>query len=161
MKDALVSDNILGRHDGACWVWHLKRNISIAPQTLACIFLALAFVSVLIGIVFYLAGATLILPFSLLEISALLIAYFYNAIHANDYEKLIVAGNLIQVESKIGLKLNQIQLVRSMTRVDTLSHLNELILLKQGLKGTYFGRYVHANLRPMLAQKIAERLRTS
>ena len=161
MKDALVSDNILGRHNGDCWVWHLKRNISIAPQTLACIFLALAFVSVLIGIVFYLAGATLILPFSLLEISALLIAYFYNAIHANDYEKLIVDGNLIQVESKIGLKLNQIQLVRSMTRVDTLSHLNELILLKQGSKGTYFGRYVHANLRPMLAQKIAERLRTS
>jgi uncharacterized membrane protein len=161
MRDERISENILGRHEGACWVCHLKRNISIAPQTLAYIFIALGLVSLLIGSVFYWAGASLILPFSILEISALLIAFFYNAIHANDYEKLIVDGNVIQVESKNGLKLNQTQLVRSMTRVDTISHLNELIRLKQGSKDTYFGRYVHANLRPLLAQSIADRLRSS
>ena len=161
MKDERISENILGRHDGSCWVWHLKRNISIAPQTLAYIFLALGFVSGLIGAVFYLAGATLILPFSVLEMTALLIAYFYNAIHANDYEKLIVEGNVIQIESKFGLQLNQMRFVKSMTRIETLSHLNELIRLQQGTKDTYFGRYVHANLRPLLAQKIADRLRSN
>jgi uncharacterized membrane protein len=104
-------------------------------------------------------GASLVLPFTLLEIAALLIAYFYNAIHANDYEKLIVDGNVIQIERKVGFKFTQTQLVKSMTRVDTLSHMNELVHLRQGKKNTYFGNFVHANLRPLLAKKISERLR--
>jgi uncharacterized membrane protein len=100
-----------------------------------------------------------VLPFSLVEIAALLMAYFYNAIHANDYEKLTVDGNVITIESKVGFKAHQVQLVKSLTRVDTVSHLNEMVHLRQGVKNTYFGKFVHANLRPLLAQKIAERLR--
>lgn len=153
-----ISENILGQNQGSSWVWHLKRNVSIAPFTLALIFVGLGFVSLLIGFMFYLAGATLILPFSLFEVAALLIAYFYNAIHANDYEKLTVEGSAIKIENKIGLKLTQIQFVRSLTRVDTLSHMNEIIQLRQGRKDTFFGRYIHANLRPLLAKKIAERI---
>jgi uncharacterized membrane protein len=105
-----------------------------------------------------LAGATLVLPFSLLEITALLLAYFYNAVHANDFEKLTVEGNAIKIESKIGFKLTEVHLVRSLTRVDTKIHLNGMIQLRQGKTDTFFGRFVHANLRPLLAKKIAERL---
>jgi uncharacterized membrane protein len=155
---APVSENILGQSQGTAWVWHLKRNISISPVTMAWIFVGLGFVSLLIGTVFYLAGATLILPFSMVEIAALLLAYFYNAIHANDYEKLTVDGNSLKIESKVGLKTFQLQLVRSMTRVDTLSHLNEMIQLRQGSTHTFFGKFIHANLRPLLAKKIADRL---
>jgi uncharacterized membrane protein len=153
-----VSENMMGINQGASWVWHLKRNISIAPSTMAFIFMGLGFVSLLIGFGFYLAGATLILPFSLLEITALLLAYFYNAVHANDFEKLTVEGNAIKIESKIGFKVTELQLVRSLTRVDTKLHLNGLIQLRQGKTDTFFGRFVHANLRPLLAKKIAERL---
>ena len=148
----------MGINQGASWVWHLKRNISIAPSTMAFIFMGLGFVSLLIGFGFYLAGATLILPFSLLEITALLLAYFYNAVHANDFEKLTVEGNAIKIESKIGFKVAEVQLVRSLTRVDTKIHLNGMIQLRQGKTDTFFGRFVHANLRPLLAKKIAERL---
>lgn len=153
-----VSENMMGINQGATWVWHLKRNISIAPSTMAFIFMGLGFVSLLIGFGFYLAGATLVLPFSLLEITALLLAYFYNAVHANDFEKLTVEGNAIKIESKIGFKVTELQLVRSLTRVDTKIHLNGLIQLRQGKTDTFFGRFVHANLRPLLAKKIAERL---
>lgn len=153
-----VSENMMGINQGATWVWHLKRNISIAPSAMAFIFMGLGFVSLLIGFGFYLAGATLILPFSLLEITALLLAYFYNAVHANDFEKLTVEGNAIKIESKIGFKVTELQLVRSLTRVDTKLHLNGLIQLRQGKTDTFFGRFVHANLRPLLAKKIAERL---
>lgn len=153
-----VSENMMGINQGATWVWHLKRNISIAPSTMAFIFMGLGFVSLLIGFGFYLAGATLILPFSLLEITALLLAYFYNAVHANDFEKLTVEGNAIKIESKIGFKVTEVQLVRSLTRVDTKIHLNGMIQLRQGKTDTFFGRFVHANLRPLLAKKIAERL---
>ena len=158
--DAPVSENILGQSHGAAWVWHLKRNISISPATMAWIFIGLGFVSLFIGGAFYFAGATLILPFSLVEIAVLVVAYFYNAIHANDYEKLTVEGNSVKIENKVGLKISQMELVRSMTRVDTLSHLNEIIQLRQGSVHTFFGKFVHANLRPLLAKKIADRLQT-
>ena len=158
MNNPDMTSLILGSFDGTSWSWHLKRNISISPSQLALIFGALGFVSLLIGVGFYWAGASLILPFSLFEIVALLVAYFYNAIHANDYETLTLNGNVIQIESKIGLKLNHMQFVSSLTRVDTLDHMNQLIQLKQGQKDTYFGRYVHANLRPLLAKQISSRL---
>ena len=158
--DAPVSENILGQSHGAAWVWHLKRNISISPATMAWIFIGLGFVSLFIGGAFYFAGATLILPFSLVEIAVLVVAYFYNAIHANDYEKLTVEGNSVKIENKVGLKISQMELVRSMTRVDTLSHLNEIIQLRQGSVHTFFGKFVHANLRPLLAKKIADRLQS-
>ena len=156
--DAPVSENILGQSHGSAWVWHLKRNISISPATMAWIFIGLGFVSLLIGAGFYVAGATLILPFSLVEIAVLMFAYVYNAIHANDYEKLTVEGNSVRIESKVGLKIYQMQLVRSLTRVDTVRHLNEIIQLRQGSSHTLFGKFVHANLRPLLAKKIADRL---
>jgi len=156
--DAPVNENILGQSQGAAWVWHLKRNISISPVTMAWIFIGLGIVSLLIGAGFYWIGATLVLPFSLVEIAVLLIAYIYNAIHANDYEKLTVEGNSLKIESKVGLKTSEMQFVRSLTRVDTLSHLNEMIQLRQGSFQVVFGRFVHANVRPLLAKKIAARL---
>jgi len=125
---------------------------------MAWIFIGLGFVSLLIGAGFYFAGATLILPFSLVEIAALVLAYIYNAIHANDYEKLTVEGNSLKIESKVGLKTSEMQFVRSLTRVDTLSHLNEMVQLRQGSIQAVFGKFVHANLRPLLAKKIADRL---
>jgi hypothetical protein len=158
MGSVHLSDSISGKLDGTGWVWHQKRNISIAPSQLAFIFMGLGTVSLLIGFGFYSVGASLVLPFCLVEIAALLLAYFYNAIHANDYEKLIVDGNVITLESKVGFKTHQVQLVKSLTRVDTLSHLNEMVQLRQGTTNTYFGKFVHANLRPQLARKISERL---
>lgn len=157
MKIDHISKIISGKQDGTSWVWHLKRNISIAPSHMAFIFISIGAFSLLIGVVFYLLGASLVLPFSILEVTVLLIAYFYNAIHATDYEKLTVDENVIKIESQFGFK-KQVQLVRSLTRIDTLSHQNEIVQLRQGLNYVFFGKFVHANLRPILAIKISERL---
>ena len=156
--DAPISENILGQSQGSAWVWHLKRNISISPVTMAWIFTGLGFVSLLIGAGFYWLGATLVLPFSVVEIAVLVIAYIYNAIHANDFEKLTVEGNSLKIESKVGLKTSELQFVRSLTRVETMSDLDEMIQLRQGSIQAVFGKFVHANLRPLLAKKIADRL---
>jgi uncharacterized membrane protein len=94
----------------------------------------------------------------MIEVAALLVAYFYNAVHANDYEKLVLTDSTIEIESKIGFNTRQVQLLRSMTRIDPEVHKNELIQIRQGTQSTFFGRFVHANLRPALAQKISERL---
>ena len=125
---------------------------------MAWIFTGLGFVSLLIGAGFYWLGATLVLPFSVVEIAVLVIAYIYNAIHANDFEKLTVEGNSLKIESKVGLKTSELQFVRSLTRVETMSDLDEMIQLRQGSIQAVFGKFVHANLRPLLAKKIADRL---
>jgi uncharacterized membrane protein len=153
-----TSENILGTFDGASWYWHNKRNISISPAQLAIIFAFLGLVSLLIGSVFYWYGASLILPFSVLEIAALLIAYVYNAIHANDYEKLTLTSDAVHIERKIGLKLQQVQWMRSMTRVDKTSLQNQLIELRQGHQLAYFGQFIHVNLRLALAKQISARM---
>lgn len=156
-----MSANILGTFDGSSWRWHIKRNISIAPAQLALIFVGLGLLTLLIGAAFFWYGASLILPFSVLEIAALLIAYFYNAIHANDYEKLTITADAVQIERKIGLKLHQVQLMRSMTRIDKTALKNELIELRQGHQMAYFGQFVHINLRLLLAKQISVRMLSS
>jgi len=80
MKDLFKGDKFED-----CWQWTFKRNCSISPQQLTIIFSLLGLVSLSIGISFYLMGAFLILPFSFIEILALLTAFYYNAVHANDY----------------------------------------------------------------------------
>ena len=158
MKSGPTLANLQGQFDGTCWCWHLKRNVSISPALLATLFAGLSLLTLTIGSAFYWVGASLILPFSVIEVAALLTAYFYNAIHANDYEKLLVSESTIQIERKIGFHTSQIELLRSMTRVDQTLHPNKLIELRHGKHSTFFGRFVHANLRPELAQHISSRL---
>ncbi len=158
MQPSSVFSNLEGHYDDGCWCWHLKRNVSIGPSQLALLLAGLACVTLFIGTAFYWVGASFILPFSILEVAALLIAFLYNAIHANDYEKLLVSDGFVKIESKFGMTTQQVQLVRSMTRVDRELHKNTLIQLRQGHQSTFFGRYVHANLRPLLAQQISKRM---
>jgi uncharacterized membrane protein len=159
MEHKLTSDNVHGIYDGACWHWHLKRNISMTPAQMASILGGLGLVTLVIGSAFYWAGASFILPFSLIEIAALLFAFIYTVIHANDYEKLILSDNEVKIERKIGFKTSHAQLVRSLTRIDQRLHTNELIQLRQGTRCVSFGQFVHANLRPVLSKEIAARMR--
>jgi uncharacterized membrane protein len=158
MSSRDLTANVLGSYDGKCWRWHHKRNISMAPAHMALIFTGLSLVSLIIALAFYWAGASLILPFSLFEILCLGMAYFYNAVHANDYETLILSDKLVHIESQIGLNFHQVQLTRSMTRLGHSNHKNALIEIKQGQQSSYFGQFVHANLRPALATQITTHL---
>ena len=137
--------------------FYLKRNCSISPLQLAVIFLSLGIISVGIGIIFYSLGATLILPFSFVEVSALLLAYFYNALHANDYERLKVDSKNVYFEYKNGRFFREDKFLKSLTRVMP-SVNEELIKLSQGQKNIHFGRNIHSRLRPSLALEIKHAL---
>lgn len=153
-----MTENVLGTYDGESWNWHHKRNISMAPSHMATVFVGLSLVSLIIASAFFWIGASLVLPFTLLEITVLFIAFVYYAVHATDYEKLTLSDSLVQIERKIGFATSQIQMVRSLTRLGNLSLTSELIELRQGQQSVYFGQFIHANLRPMLAKQIAARM---
>ena len=133
--------------------FYLKRNCSISPIQLAIIFIFLGIISIVIGVIFYSLGATLILPFSFVEVFALVAAYFYNALHANDYERLKVDSQHVYFESKYGRIFREENFLRSLTRVLP-SDNNELINLSQGQRNIYFGKNIHVRLRPALELEI-------
>jgi uncharacterized membrane protein len=136
----------------------LKRNISISPIHLALIFIFLGSISILIGTIFYLLGATSILPFSFIEVFALVAAYFYNALHANDFERLRVESQNIYFESKFGLKYREENFLKSLARIVPNEH-NNLINLAQGQRTIYFGKNIHTSLRSLLEMEIKQALK--
>src|SRR5437763_16224348 len=69
----------------------LKRNCSISPAGLACVFAALAVAVLAIGTGFALLGAWLSLPFAGLEVLLLPEAFLLQALHATDQERLEIA----------------------------------------------------------------------
>jgi len=138
--------------------FYLKRNCSISPNKLAIIFIFLGLISILIGFIFYTFGAVLILPFSFLEAFALVVAYFYNALHANDFERLIVSGKNIYFESKIGLKYREEYFLKSLARILP-SQYNNLINLSQGQRNIHFGKHIHTSLRSFLEIEIKQALK--
>jgi uncharacterized membrane protein len=91
------------------------------------------------------------------EVFALVAAYFYNALHANDYERLKVDSHNVYFESKYGRIFREESFLRSLTRV-FLSDNNKLINLSQGQRNIYFGKNIHVRLRPTLAIEIKRTL---
>jgi len=136
----------------------LKRNISISPIHLAFIFILLGSVSIFIGVVFYLLGAPAILPFSFIEVFALVAAYFYNALHANDFERLRVDSQNVYFESKFGLKYREENFLKSLARIVPNEH-NTLINLSQGQKSIHLGKNIHTSLRSLLEMEIKQALK--
>ncbi|MEI7738934.1 MAG: DUF2244 domain-containing protein [Betaproteobacteria bacterium] len=137
--------------------FYLKRNCSISPILLAVIFMFLGTVSVLIGTIFFLLGATLILPFSFIEVLALVVAYFYIALHANDFERLRVDNENVYFESKFGSRFLEEKFLRSMTRILPSDRKN-LINLCHGQRNILFGHNIHMNSRSILEKEIKQAL---
>ena len=96
----------------------LKRNCSIAPGALACVFAALAVAVLGIGIGFAIAGAWLILPFAGLEVIALGAAFVLQARHATDYERIELAGGRLRVEVGEGQRVARYELDAHRARVE-------------------------------------------
>jgi len=157
MKDPLAVNPSIGIKTNDGYEFYLKRNCSISPALLAIIFVFLGLVSLLIGIIFFFLGAPLVLPFSFLEVFALVAAYFYNALHANDYERLRVDSKNVFFESKFGLKYREENFIKSLARILPSEHQN-LINLSQGQRNIHFGKYIHSSVRSLLEIEVKQAL---
>ena len=109
--------------------WLLRRNCSISPQQLGWTYLGLCVVSLGIGTMFWLLGATLILPFAWAELLAVGFAFFIYARHATDGEKIHLFGSQLVVELENGGKLKRAEFRRDWVRVEPLGGEGSLIEL--------------------------------
>jgi uncharacterized membrane protein len=139
----------------------LKRNCSISPAGLLCMFAALAVATLAIGIGFAMAGAWLVLPFAGLEIAALGIAFVVYARRAADYEKIEFARDRLTVEVAEAERVARYELdPRSATVfLERGAGYGARVLLRGAGEELEVGRHLDADSRIELAAELTRRLR--
>ena len=134
----------------------LKRNCSISPAGLACVFAALAIAVLAIGAGFALLGAWLILPFAGLEVLLLAGAFLLQARHATDYERIELAGDRLRIDVADGARTARYDLDARRVRIA----MDEGALVLRGPRQTLqLGRHLDAAARVAFAAELERRLR--
>ena len=134
-----------------------RRNNSLAPRQRWTVFGALAAGSLAMAFGFVAAGVWPVLPYSLLEISALAAAFVWIERRAGDVERLTIEGDRVVVEQRRAGRESRRELPRQWLRVEVdeegFSHEPRLVL-KWGREAVRFGDAVPAGERLALARTI-------
>ena len=139
--------------------WFLRRNCSVSPQQLAWIYASLCLFSLAIAAFFWLQGASLVLPFAVLELLAVGYAFLVYARHATDGEKILLQEGQLLVELESGGKVHRAQFQRDWVRVEPRKDDQSLIEVYGQGRSISVGRYIRPELRPLLAREIRQALR--
>jgi uncharacterized membrane protein len=134
----------------------LKRNCSISPSGLACVFVALAVVVLAIGTGFAIVGAWLILPFAGLEVLLLGGAFVLQARHATDYERIALERGRLRVEVAEGWRLARYELDARRARVEVEG---SRITVRDGRERLELGRYLDEQSRRVFGTELKKRLK--
>jgi len=140
-------------------VWFLKRNCSVTPAQLGWFYASLCVVSLGIAALFWLQGATLILPFAWVELGAVGVAFLLYARHAADGERISLQGRRLVVELESGGQVQRAEFDPSWVRVEPRTGDRSLIEVSGRGRSVSVGRYVRPELRPLLAQELRNALR--
>lgn len=144
---------------GQSFQWFLRRNCSVAPRQLVLIYLSMCLVSLAIGGLFWVKGATLVLPIAWIELMAVGLAFLVYARHASDGETIRLSDGQLVVEQENGGTLSRSEFRREWVRVEPGVADNSLIALSGQGRTVHIGRFVRPELRPVLAREIRMALR--
>lgn len=140
--------------------WTLQRNCSVTPAQLGLCFLLLGTVSLSVGLFFWFHGAILVLPFAALELTALAVAFVIHARHAADRECISVRGGRLVVEVEKAGRVERCEFVREWVRIAPHGH-HGLVEVMGGGRSVHVGRFLRADLRPLLARELRQAVRSA
>jgi uncharacterized membrane protein len=140
--------------------WLLRRNCSITPKQLGLLYGSLCLLSLGISSYFWQQGATMVLPFALLELLAVGVALLVYARHAVDRERIALSGAQLVVELEKGGRVERCEFNREWVRVEPKDNDHSLIELSGQGRRVQIGRFLRPELRPALAREIRSALRT-
>ncbi len=146
---------------GQSFQWFLRRNCSVTPRQLAWIYLSLCAVSLGLGVMFWLLGATLVLPIAWLELMLVGAAFLVYARHATDGETIRLDDGQLVIEQESAGRLSRCEFRREWVRVEPGAADNSLIELSAHGRKVHIGRYVRSELRSVLASEIRMALRSA
>lgn len=124
-------------------------------------FASLCILSLVTSFYFWLQGASLIMPFALIELSVVAVAFTFYARHATDGEKISLQGTELVVEWDNAGRRERSAFKRDWVRVEPQTTDGSLIELSGNGRRVQIGRYLRPELRVVLAQEIRTALRTA
>jgi uncharacterized membrane protein len=134
-----------------------RRNFSLAPRQRWTLYGALAAGSLAMAIGFVAAGVWPVLPYSILELSALAAAFAWIERRSNDSDSLTMVGDRVIVEQRRAGRATRVELSRHWLRVEVdeerWTHEPRLVL-KCGRDAVRIGDALPAGERLMLARTI-------
>jgi len=134
--------------------WLLRQNCAMTPAQIGFIYLFLSAISLCIGLFFWVLGATLVLPFSALEMLVLGICFLCFARRSLDRERICIEGSWVTVECELGGVLQQAAFQREWLRIDGPNSAQPLVELRGQGKVIAVGRFVRPEWRSALAAEI-------
>lgn len=96
--------------------WVLKRNCVMTPRQLLGAFAVLGAGSIAVSTAWALSGAWLVIPFMLIELTALAVAFLVYSRHVNDGEKITLDEAKVRVDVTKGVKTETLELPRQWLR---------------------------------------------
>jgi uncharacterized membrane protein len=139
--------------------WKLLKNCSVTPVQLGLLYASLCVLSLGIATLFWLHGATMIMPFAWAELTVVGIAFLVYARHATDGERLVLQGSQLVVEQSHAGKISRAQFKRELVRVEPHTDDRSLIELSGQGRRLQIGRHVRPELRSDLARELRMALR--
>lgn len=134
--------------------WLLRRNCSLTPRQMASVFGLLSAVSLGIAGFFWSLGAWMVVPFALLEVLAVGLAFVLYARHAVDRERICLQDDCLVVELESAGRTERAEFRRAWVRVEPRADDGSLIEVFGGGRSVTVGRFVRADMRPALAREI-------
>ncbi|MDZ4282686.1 MAG: DUF2244 domain-containing protein [Hydrogenophaga sp.] len=139
--------------------WSLKRNCSVTPAQLGYLYASMCILSMGVAAFFWSQGATLVLPFAVLELVAVGAAFLVYARHATDSERISLLECRLVVEWETAGRLSRCEFAREWVRVEPRPDVGQLIEVRGGGRSVQVGRFLRSDLRPLLAREIRQALR--
>lgn len=138
--------------------WRLRRNCSITPSQLGLLYASLCVLALGVAGFFWTQGATLVLPFAVLELLAVGVAFLVYARHAADGECVRLMERTLVIEQETAGRLQRREFAREWVQVESARGAPNLIEVRGGGQSVHIGRYLRAELRPALAREIRQAL---
>ncbi len=147
-----------GTADGSVQ-WLLPRNCSLAPRQVLAFYLSICVLSLAIAGLFWIRGATLVMPFAWLELLALGAALLLYARHATDTELIRLRPGRLVVRRVHGAQVDEVEFAPAWVRVEPELGDRSLIELSGQGRRIAVGRFVRPELRRQLADELRWALR--
>jgi uncharacterized membrane protein len=139
--------------------WLLKRNCSTTPRQVLSAYILLSVLSLGIASLFWLQGATLVIPFAGAELLALGLAMLVYARHAADGEDIRLGRAALTVVRTCGTRTECVEFQPMWVRVEPEHGDRSMVELSGQGRRVAVGRFVRPELRSQLAEELRWALR--
>ncbi len=137
---------------------NIKPNSSLIGSNRIIFILSIAFVCLGIATMFFIAGATLILPFAGLEIAILLLAFYLNFRWSGKREKIFLSTDKVLVEKGMRKAEYRWEEFRTFTSFHIYEDINKVLKLSFRSKGQdiEIGSFLNEDDKKILKEEISK-----